>query len=139
MPGRVTELLEALQRMPIGFGMARRTREQVRRVVVVVGHVVVVVGLGIGTLAFWLTPSPHPTPPQCKKLAERLQDKEHIFLLGKGYGEPIALEGALKLKEMAYIHAEGYSGGALKHGPFALIEGQVGRSARERGQGRVLS
>lgn len=37
-------------------------------------------------------------PKQCKKLAERLKDKEHIFLLGKGYGEPIALEGALKLK-----------------------------------------
>jgi glucosamine--fructose-6-phosphate aminotransferase (isomerizing) len=43
-------------------------------------------------------------------------------LLGKGYGEPVAYEGALKLKEMCYLHAEGYSGGALKHGPFALIE-----------------
>eukprot|EP00624_Nannochloropsis_granulata_P000322 evm.model.NODE_11275_length_10920_cov_26.960257.2 len=52
---------------------------------------------------------------QCAALAMRLKDKEHIFLLGKGYAEPIALEGALKLKEMAYIHAEGYSGGALKH------------------------
>ncbi len=39
-----------------------------------------------------------------------------------GYGEPVALEGALKIKEMCYLHAEGYSGGALKHGPFALIE-----------------
>jgi glucosamine 6-phosphate synthetase-like amidotransferase/phosphosugar isomerase protein len=37
-------------------------------------------------------------------------------------GEPVAMEGALKLKEMAYLHAEGYSGGALKHGPFALLE-----------------
>lgn len=45
-------------------------------------------------------------------------------MLGKGYGEPVAMEGALKLKEMSYIHAEGYSGGALKHGPFALIEGE---------------
>lgn len=44
-------------------------------------------------------------------------------MLGKGYGEPVAMEGALKLKEMSYIHAEGYSGGALKHGPFALIDG----------------
>lgn len=42
------------------------------------------------------------------QLAKRLALKEHIFLLGKGYGEPIAYEGALKLKEMAYIHAEGY-------------------------------
>ena len=40
----------------------------------------------------------------------------------QGFGEPVAYEGALKLKEMAYLHAEGYSGGALKHGPFALLE-----------------
>jgi len=50
-----------------------------------------------------------------------------MFILGKGYGEPIASEGALKIKEMCYLHAEGYSGGALKHGPFALIEGDDGR------------
>lgn len=49
-------------------------------------------------------------------------NKNHCFVLGKGYGEPVAMEGALKLKEMTYIHAEGYSGGALKHGPFALID-----------------
>ena len=63
----------------------------------------------------------------CKKIAERLKDKEHCFVLGKGYGEPVALEGALKIKEMCYLHAEGYSGGALKHGPFALIEGENGK------------
>lgn len=40
----------------------------------------------------------------------------------QGFGEPIAMEGALKLKEIGYLHAEGYSGGALKHGPFAMIE-----------------
>jgi glucosamine--fructose-6-phosphate aminotransferase (isomerizing) len=51
-----------------------------------------------------------------------------MFVLGKGYGEPIAMEGALKLKEITYIHAEGYSGGALKHGPFALIEDEKGRN-----------
>jgi glutamine---fructose-6-phosphate transaminase (isomerizing) len=55
-------------------------------------------------------------------------DKEHLFVLGKGYAEPIALEGALKIKEIAYIHAEGFSGGALKHGPFALIEGKEGKN-----------
>lgn len=64
--------------------------------------------------------------PQCKRIAEELQNKRHMFILGKGYGEPIAMEGALKIKEMCYIHAEGYSGGALKHGPFALIEGEDG-------------
>ena len=45
-----------------------------------------------------------------------------IFLLGKGPSQAIALEGALKIKEVSYIHAEGYSSSALKHGPFALIE-----------------
>lgn len=67
------------------------------------------------------------TRDQCKKIAARLQDKEHCFVLGKGYGEPVALEGALKIKEMCYLHAEGYSGGALKHGPFALIEDDKGK------------
>ncbi|KAL9653425.1 hypothetical protein ABK040_002061 [Willaertia magna] len=45
-----------------------------------------------------------------------------LFLLGKGYGEAVAYEGSLKIKEVTYTHAEGYSSGALKHGPFALIE-----------------
>lgn len=62
------------------------------------------------------------TRDQCKEVAKRLNTKEHCFVLGKGYGEPVAHEGALKIKEMCYLHAEGYSGGALKHGPFALIE-----------------
>eukprot|EP00339_Tiarina_fusa_P013163 CAMPEP_0117024498 /NCGR_PEP_ID=MMETSP0472-20121206/18189_1 /TAXON_ID=693140 ORGANISM="Tiarina fusus, Strain LIS" /NCGR_SAMPLE_ID=MMETSP0472 /ASSEMBLY_ACC=CAM_ASM_000603 /LENGTH=712 /DNA_ID=CAMNT_0004730949 /DNA_START=86 /DNA_END=2224 /DNA_ORIENTATION=+ len=67
------------------------------------------------------------THEQCKKVAERLQHKEHCFVLGKGYAEPVAHEGALKIKEMCYLHAEGYSGGALKHGPFALIEDAKGK------------
>ena len=50
-----------------------------------------------------------------------------ISLLFTGYGEPVALEGALKLQEMAYLHAHGYSGGALKHGPFALIDNENGK------------
>jgi len=62
------------------------------------------------------------TREKCKQVAERLNGKDHCFVLGKGYGEPVAMEGALKIKEMCYLHAEGYSGGALKHGPFALIE-----------------
>ncbi len=57
----------------------------------------------------------------CKKLAATLVGQEHLFVLGKGVGEPIACEGALKIKEITYLHAEGYPGGALKHGPFALI------------------
>jgi glucosamine--fructose-6-phosphate aminotransferase (isomerizing) len=54
-------------------------------------------------------------------LVPHLQHAEHMFVLGKGPNEAIAKEGALKIKEITYIHAEGYAGGALKHGPFALI------------------
>mmetsp|Transcript_23999 Transcript_23999/g.49701 ORF Transcript_23999/g.49701 Transcript_23999/m.49701 type:complete len:695 (-) Transcript_23999:192-2276(-) len=67
------------------------------------------------------------TRDACKKVAEKLASKEHCFVLGKGFGEPIAMEGALKLKEVGYLHAEGYSGGALKHGPFAMIEDENGK------------
>ena len=48
--------------------------------------------------------------------------KNHAFFLGRNTSYPIALEGALKLKEISYIHAEGYAGGELKHGPLALVE-----------------
>lgn len=84
-------LAEALQRLPITFGMLMRTQ-------------------GV-----------------CKKAAKKLLNKDHCFVLGKGFGEPIAMEGALKLKELGYLHAEGYSGGALKHGPFAMIEDENGK------------
>ena len=50
------------------------------------------------------------------------QDKEHCFLLGKGKSESVAREGALKIKEISYIHSEGYSTSSLKHGPFALLD-----------------
>jgi len=93
-PALKRELLDSLQRLPISFGMALRTRDR------------------------------------CKLVAKDLLDKNNLFVLGKGYAEPIALEGALKIKEMSYMHAEGYSGGALKHGPFALIEGANGREGQ---------
>lgn len=57
-----------------------------------------------------------------KELAQILHKHKHIFILGRGLLYPIALEGSLKIKEVSYIHAEGFCGGALKHGPFALIE-----------------
>ncbi len=56
-----------------------------------------------------------------KKIAEKYADCTSFFFLGRGLTYPIALEGALKLKEISYIHAEGYSAGELKHGPIALI------------------
>ncbi len=61
------------------------------------------------------------TREHCADIAKKLLPHEHAFVLGKGPGESIAKEGALKIKEITYLHAEGYAGGALKHGPFALI------------------
>ncbi|RLG04144.1 MAG: glutamine--fructose-6-phosphate transaminase (isomerizing) [Thaumarchaeota archaeon] len=57
-----------------------------------------------------------------KKLAERLKDEEHIFVIGRGLQYATALEAALKIKEVSYIHAEAFAGGELKHGTIALIE-----------------
>lgn len=62
------------------------------------------------------------TRSQCQQIAQSLYKADNMFVLGKGYAEPIAREGALKIKEITYVHAEGYSGGALKHGPFALLD-----------------
>src|SRR5207342_541705 len=59
---------------------------------------------------------------QLYALAEELEDATSVLFLGRHAGFPIALEGALKLKELAYIHAEGFAAGELKHGPIALIE-----------------
>ncbi|OGS93502.1 MAG: glutamine--fructose-6-phosphate aminotransferase [Gallionellales bacterium GWA2_59_43] len=60
--------------------------------------------------------------PQIAKLAERFADKHNALFLGRGLHFPIALEGALKLKEISYIHAEAYPAGELKHGPLALVD-----------------
>ena len=57
-----------------------------------------------------------------KQLAHNLSKAKNVFFLGRGVHYPLALEGALKLKEISYIHAEGYAAGELKHGPIALIE-----------------
>ncbi|MFQ6102137.1 MAG: glutamine--fructose-6-phosphate transaminase (isomerizing) [Anaerolineae bacterium] len=57
-----------------------------------------------------------------KQLANWFYDREHFLYLGRGINYPIALEGALKLKEISYIHAEGYPAGEMKHGPIALID-----------------
>jgi glucosamine--fructose-6-phosphate aminotransferase (isomerizing) len=58
-------------------------------------------------------------------LAEKFADKQHALFLGRGSHYPIAMEGALKLKEISYIHAEAYSAGELKHGPLALIDADM--------------
>ena len=63
--------------------------------------------------------------PVIHKLAERFADKHHALFLGRGALYPVALEGALKLKEISYIHAEGYPAGELKHGPLALVDADM--------------
>ena len=57
-----------------------------------------------------------------EKLAEEFKDSKNFLYLGRGYNFPVALEGALKLKEISYIHAEGYPAAEMKHGPIALID-----------------
>ena len=58
-------------------------------------------------------------------MAEDFDDKEHALFLGRGIHYPIAMEGALKLKEISYIHAEAYPAGELKHGPLALVDSDM--------------
>lgn len=60
--------------------------------------------------------------PQVKTIAEQFVDKQHTLFLGRSTMNPIAMEGALKLKELSYIHAEAYPAGELKHGPLALVD-----------------
>ncbi len=60
--------------------------------------------------------------PQIAQWAQRFAGKQHALFLGRGHHFPIALEGALKLKEISYIHAEAYPSGELKHGPLALVD-----------------
>lgn len=62
---------------------------------------------------------------QIKKLSERFADKQHALFLGRGIQYPVAKEGALKLKEISYIHAEAYPAGELKHGPLALVDSNM--------------
>ncbi len=63
--------------------------------------------------------------PQIREWAKCFGDKEHALFLGRGVHYPIAMEGALKLKEISYIHAEAYPAGELKHGPLALVDNNM--------------
>jgi glucosamine--fructose-6-phosphate aminotransferase (isomerizing) len=62
---------------------------------------------------------------EVKAIAEKYKDSKDALYLGRGYNFPIALEGALKLKEISYIHAEGYPAAEMKHGPIALVDDQL--------------
>ncbi|HCM75275.1 MAG TPA: glutamine--fructose-6-phosphate transaminase (isomerizing), partial [Cytophagales bacterium] len=63
--------------------------------------------------------------PQILQIAETFKDSTNFLYLGRGYNFPVALEGALKLKEISYIHAEGYPAAEMKHGPIALIDEEM--------------
>ncbi|MEO5568921.1 MAG: glutamine--fructose-6-phosphate transaminase (isomerizing) [Gemmatimonadaceae bacterium] len=63
--------------------------------------------------------------PEIEKIAEVFKDAKNFLYLGRGYNFPVALEGALKLKEISYIHAEGYPAAEMKHGPIALIDAEM--------------
>jgi glucosamine--fructose-6-phosphate aminotransferase (isomerizing) len=63
--------------------------------------------------------------PEIEKLARRVEKARDMLFLGRGAHYPIALEGALKLKEISYLHAEGYPGGEMKHGPIALLDDKL--------------
>ncbi len=65
------------------------------------------------------------TDHQMQKLAKKISTRDSVFFFGRGYGYPTALEGALKLKEISYLHAEGYSAGELKHGPIAMLDPEI--------------
>src|SRR5690606_26367436 len=62
---------------------------------------------------------------QIQEIAKQFKDASNFLYLGRGYNFPVALEGALKLKEISYIHAEGYPAAEMKHGPIALIDEQM--------------
>ena len=62
---------------------------------------------------------------EIRQLAEKYRNAQNFFYVGRKYNFPIALEGALKLKEISYIHAEAYPAGELKHGPLALIDAEM--------------
>ena len=64
-------------------------------------------------------------PSKIQKIAKELKNVSDIYILGRGINYPIAIESALKLKELTYIHAEGIAGGELKHGPLALMDSDV--------------
>ncbi|MBU2213191.1 glutamine--fructose-6-phosphate transaminase (isomerizing) [Patescibacteria group bacterium] len=57
-----------------------------------------------------------------ESIAEKIQEKKDLFIIGKSWNYPMALESAIKIQEVSYVHAEGFAGGELKHGPIALIE-----------------
>ncbi|MDP9270821.1 MAG: glutamine--fructose-6-phosphate transaminase (isomerizing) [Chloroflexota bacterium] len=84
-------------------------------------HQVRAVGLGMRDLPAQMAET-LKLAPQIKKMARRYAGVRDVMYIGRALGYPIAMEGALKLKELSYVHAEGYAAGELKHGPIALLD-----------------
>ena len=77
-----------------------------------------------------------------KEIAAKFKDSKNFLYLGRGYGFPVALEGALKLKEISYIHAEGYPAAEMKHGPIALVDEKlpvVFIATKDESHGKIVS
>jgi glucosamine--fructose-6-phosphate aminotransferase (isomerizing) len=110
-----TTQIVALYLIALHLGRMRETlsAEQVREAIT---HLRRVPRLIEQTLALW---------DDIEQIARRYMHKTNFLYLGRGTGYPVALEGALKLKEISYIHAEGYAAGEMKHGPIALIDEQM--------------
>jgi glucosamine--fructose-6-phosphate aminotransferase (isomerizing) len=110
----VTQLV-ALYLLTIRLGRARGTLDQAAGQAMLAG-LVRIPGLVEETLKL---------NPEVEKIARRFMNARDFLYLGRGIHFPIALEGALKLKEISYIHAEGYPAGEMKHGPIALIDEEM--------------
>ena len=104
--------LAVLAALAIGLGRARGTIDEAAESALV-GELVATPGLLAQALKL---------EPAAEKLAHAIARARDVLYLGRGTAYPLALEGALKLKELSYIHAEGYAAGELKHGPIALID-----------------
>ncbi len=110
-----TTQLTTLAAFAIAFGRARGTLPE-KEAADLAGALAEVPGRVTEVLA---------NAPAIAKIAEQLVEARDVLYLGRGTSYPIALEGALKLKEISYIHAEGYAAGEMKHGPIALIDEAV--------------
>lgn len=109
-----TTQLVALMMLVIAIGRHNRMSEQVEATLV--SHLKRVPGFVEDVLT---------AEPAIEGLSEAFAEKHHALFLGRGVQYPIAMEGALKLKEISYIHAEAYAAGELKHGPLALVDAEM--------------
>ncbi|MEM3960353.1 MAG: glutamine--fructose-6-phosphate transaminase (isomerizing) [Sulfolobales archaeon] len=114
----------------IGVGATKTFTTQVASLLYLVGEIARGMGLGIGELLIreilsspeYIEKSLGEIDRMAEKLAEILESKTSSYVLGRDASMPVSMEGALKLKEIAYIHAEAYPAGESKHGPIALVE-----------------